>query len=215
MRTGLEYQPITLSVVVFVSVLEIAILGVMTELQKTKQAHYFNVLDYNGDGILEKQDFVNVADRLAELRGYEEGSSRHTAVRQEILRMWTNARALSGKEGKAQITLEDWLAHEEKVIDSNVLIHSYVQGIARAIFDILDEDNDGVISEEEYLKFFRSFRGDVEDGHLAFEKLDQGDKGHLTRQGFLEAVTQFHLSDDPEARGNWLFGPYQEAKSST
>lgn len=186
----------------------------MTELQKVKQVHYFNVLDYNGDGILEKQDFVNVADRLAELRGYEEGSSRHTAVRQEILRMWTNARALSGKEGKAKITLDDWLAHEEKVIDSNVLIHSYVQGIARAIFDILDADNDGVISEEEYLKFFQSFRGDQEDGELAFEKLDHEDKGHLTRKEFLEAATEFHLSDDPDARGNWLFGPYQEAESS-
>lgn len=186
----------------------------MTELQKAKQVHYFNVLDYNGDGTLEKQDFITVADRLAELRGYEDGSSRHTAVRQEILRMWTNARALSGKEGKAEITLEDWLAHEQKVLDSNVLIHSYVQGIARAIFDILDADNDGVISREEYLKFFRSFRGDEEDGKLAFQKLDEDEKGYLTRKEFLDAVTEFHLSDDPEAPGNWLFGSYQEAGSS-
>lgn len=186
----------------------------MTELQKAKQVHYFNVLDYNGDGTLEKQDFINVADRLAELRGYEDGSSSHTAVRQEILRMWTNARALSGKEGKAEITLEDWLAHEQKVLDSNVLIHSYVQGIARAIFDILDADNDGVISREEYLKFFRSFRGDEEDGELAFQKLDEDEKGYLTRKEFLGAVTEFHLSDDPDARGNWLFGPFQEPESS-
>ena len=186
----------------------------MTELQKAKQVHYFNVLDYNNDGTLEKQDFVNVADRLAEMRGYEEGSSKHTAVRQEILRMWTNARALSGKEGKTQITLDDWLAHEQKVLDSNVLIHSYVQGIARAIFDILDADNDGVISEDEYMKFFRSFRGDDEDAEIAFQKLDEDEKGYLTRQEFLEAVTEFHLSDDPDAPGNWLFGPYQEAESS-
>lgn len=186
----------------------------MTELQKTKQVHYFNVLDYNGDGVLEKQDFVDIADRLADLRGYEEGSSRHTAVRKEILRMWTNARALSGKEGKSQITIEDWLAHEEEVLDSNVLIHSYVQGIARAIFDILDADNDGIISKEEYLKFFRSFRGDAENGELAFQKLDDDDKGHLTRQEFLGAVTEFHLSDNPDARGNWLFGPYQETESA-
>lgn len=186
----------------------------MTELQKAKQVHYFNVLDYNGDGVLEKQDFVDVADRLAKMRGYEDGSSKHTAVRQEILRMWTNARALSGKEGQTEITLEDWLAHEEKVLDSNVLIHSYVQGIARAIFDILDADNDGVISKDEYLTFFRSFRGDEEDAEQAFQTLDQEDEGYLTRKQFLEAVTEFHLSDDPEARGNWLFGSYQEAGSS-
>ena len=108
----------------------------------------------------------------------------------------------------------DWLAHEQKVLDSNVLIHSYVQGIARAVFDILDADNDGVISKEEYLKFFRSFRGNVEDAEIAFQKLDDNDDGYLTRQSFLEAVTEFHLSDDPDARGNWLFGPYEEASSS-
>ena len=186
----------------------------MTELQKAKQIHYFNVLDYNGDGVLEKQDFLNVADRIAEMRNYEEDSSRHSAVRQEILRMWTNARALSGEEDKAEITLEDWLAHEEKVLDSDVLIRSYVQGIARAIFDVLDADSDGVISEDEYLMFFRAFGGDPDEGRRAFEMLDAEGKGYLTRKSFLEAVTQFHLSDDPEDRGNWLFGSYQEAESS-
>jgi Ca2+-binding EF-hand superfamily protein len=186
----------------------------MTEVQKAKQVHYFNVLDHNGDGLLEKQDFIDVADRIAEMRGYEDGSARHSAVRKEILRIWTNARALSGAEGKTQITLEDWLAHEEKVIDSNVLIHSYVQGIAQAVFDILDADNDGVISEEEYLQFFRAFRGEEAQGPEAFQKLDQDGDGHLAREEFLEAVTEFHLSDDPDARGNWLFGPYREAESS-
>lgn len=187
----------------------------MTELQRIKQIHYFNVLDYDGDGVLEQQDFLDVADRLAELRGYREGSSRHSAVRQEILRMWTNARALSGAEHKTQITLEDWLAHEEKVLDSSVLIHSYVQGIAQALFDMLDADNDGIIDEPEYTQFFHAFRGDDDGADRAFQKLDADDSGHLTREQFLEAVTDFHLSDDPEARGNWLFGPYREAESSS
>lgn len=186
----------------------------MTELQKAKQVHYFNVLDYNDDGVLEKQDFLDIADRLAGMRQYEQGSSHHTAVRQEILRIWTNARALSGQENKTQITLDDWLAHEEKVINSDILVRSYVQGIAQAIFDILDADNDHRISQDEYLKFFRAFRGDPEEGKEAFRKLDADGKGHLTRKEFLKVVTEFHTSDDPEARGNWLFGPYQKPSSA-
>jgi len=186
----------------------------MTELQKAKQVHFFTVLDVDDDGLLEKQDFIDVADRIAEMREYEDGSARHSAVRKEILRMWTNARALSGAEEKAQITLDDWLAHEEKVLDSNVLVHSYVQGIAQAIFDMLDADNDGVISEKEYLQFYRAFRGEEREGSRAFQKLDENGDGHLARDEFLEAVTQFHLSDDPDARGNWLFGPYREEASS-
>jgi Ca2+-binding EF-hand superfamily protein len=186
----------------------------MTELQRAKQVHYFNVLDYDDDGLLEKQDFLDVADRLARMRGYDDGSSTHSALRQEILRIWTNARALSGAEGTAHITLEDWLAHEQQVLDSTVLVHSYVQGVARVIFDILDADSDGVISQEEYRTFFRAFRDDPDEADRAFRKLDDDGTGHLTRQDFLELVTEFHLSDDPDARGNWLFGAYREAESS-
>lgn len=185
----------------------------MTELQKAKQIHYFNVLDYNGDGVLEKQDFLDIADRFARLRNYEEGSSQHTAIRQEILRIWTNARALSDKEGDAQVTLDDWLTHEEKVLDSEILVRSYVRGIARAIFDILDADNDTRISKEEYVQFIRAFRGEAEEGEVAFQKLDKDGNGFLTREEFLDAVTQFHLSDDPEAPGNWLYGPFQKPTS--
>ncbi len=186
----------------------------MTELQRAKQVHFFNVLDYNGDGVLERQDFIDVADRLSDLRDYKEGSSKREAVREEILRMWTNAQSLSGTEDEDQLTLEDWLAHEQEVIDSDVLINSYIQGLARAIFDTLDEDNDGVISEDEYLRFFQSFRGEDGDGTVAFQKLDVDEKGYLTRKEFLDVVTEFHLSDDPEAPGNWLFGSYQEAESA-
>ncbi|MFB6247766.1 MAG: EF-hand domain-containing protein [Salinibacter sp.] len=185
----------------------------MTELQRAKQVHYFNVLDHDGDGLLEKQDFLDVADRLAKMRGYDDGSSEHSAVRQEILRMWTNARVLSGAEGKTRITLEEWLTHEQQILDSTVLVHSYVQGIARVIFDILDADGDGVISEAEYRTFFRAFRGTADEADRAFQKLDVDDAGHLTRPDFLELVAQFHLSDDPDARGNWLFGAYREADS--
>lgn len=186
----------------------------MTELQRAKQVHFFNVLDYNGDGVLERQDFIEVADRLSDLRDYKEGSSKRKAVREEILRMWTNAQSLSGSESDKELTLENWLTHEEEVIDSDVLINSYIQGLARAIFDTLDEDNDGVISEDEYLKFFRSFRGEEGDGSAAFATLDVDGKGYLTRKEFLDIVTQFHLSDDPDAPGNWLFGAFQEAESS-
>lgn len=186
----------------------------MTELQKTKQVHYFNVLDVDGDGHVEKQDFLDVADRLAGMRGYDEGSSKHSNVRRELLRMWTNARALSGAEYKTHITLEDWLAHEREVLDSNVLIHSYVQGIAQVIFDILDADSDGVISQDEYRTFFRAFRDDADEADRAFQKLDVEGTGSLTRETFLELVTEFHLSDDPDAPGNWLFGAYEEAESS-
>lgn len=187
----------------------------MTELQRAKQIHFFNVLDYDGDGSLEREDFVDVADRLSDLRGYKEESSRRDAVRQEILRMWTNARSLSGTDNQQHLTLEDWVAHEQEVIDSDVLINSYVQGFARAIFDTLDENNDGVISKDEYLTFFQAFRGKEGDASAAFQKLDADGKGYLTRQEFLNVVTEFHLSDDPDAPGNWLLGSYQQTGSAT
>lgn len=186
----------------------------MTELQRAKWTHNFNVLDHNGDGLLEKKDIREVADNLAEMRGYEEGTSSYEEVQEQMMQMWHQARALSGAEEKSHLTLEDWIAHEEELINSDELIEDYMKGIAEAVFNLLDADGDGKISEEEYVNAVQAYGGDREQGQVAFEKLDVDESGSLTWEELLKAVKQFHLSDDPEARGNWLFGPYPEPAAS-
>jgi len=185
----------------------------LTDLQETKLTRYFHVLDHNGDGFLEKKDILEVADNLAKIRNLEEGSSTYEEVQMEMKQIWTQVRTLADVEDESRITLDEWLAHEEKVVQSEELLRTYMQSIAETVFEILDFNDNGRISEKEYINAIEAFGASREEGKMAFEKLDADNSGHLTWDQFLEAVKQFHLSDDPEARGNWLFGPYREASA--
>jgi hypothetical protein len=41
----------------------------------------------------------------------------------------------------------------------------------------------------------------------AFRRLDRDGSGKITKEEFRTAITEFYLSDDENAPGNWLLGP--------
>jgi hypothetical protein len=49
--------------------------------------------------------------------------------------------------------------------------------------------------------------GSPQDMAHAFAKLDLDGNGTLDPEKIPTAVTEFFTSDDPKARGNWLYGP--------
>lgn len=46
------------------------------------------------------------------------------------------------------------------------------------------------------------------DAHSSFRRLDLNRDGHLTQQEVTSYVRQFHFSNDPEAAGNYFYGPF-------
>ena len=51
----------------------------LTPLQKKKLLHYFNVLDFDKSGTLEKADFLNIGENLSILWGFKEGTPEYEA----------------------------------------------------------------------------------------------------------------------------------------
>jgi Ca2+-binding EF-hand superfamily protein len=41
----------------------------------------------------------------------------------------------------------------------------------------------------------------------AFRRLDRDGSGKISKEEFRAAITEFYLSDDENAPGNWLLGP--------
>lgn len=80
---------------------------------------------------------------------------------------------------------------------------------ANTIFSILDADNDGTISQSEYIQFCLAIGLGEATAISAFLKLDEGSKGYLSREEYLQRSQDFHVSNDPDALGNWLYGSYE------
>jgi len=73
-------------------------------------------------------------------------------------------------------------------------------------FDICDRDDNGFLEQSEFAKFHQAFGCKSANSQLAFQKLDSNGDGQLTVDELVIAWQEYYTSNDPNARGNWLYG---------
>lgn len=180
----------------------------LTKLQKQKINHFFLVCDVDRDAHLTAADLDRVARNLAAARGHAEGSPPHQRVR-ERYGAWGDAAAPFMIEGR--LSMRAHLAWHEALLADRAGADRVLGGIAEVIFDLLDDNGDGRISSEEFASFYRAYEIAEGVAGQAFARLDRDGDGSLSREEVLAMTREFYLSDDPNAPGNWLFGPWDGA----
>jgi Ca2+-binding EF-hand superfamily protein len=73
---------------------------------------------------------------------------------------------------------------------------------------MVDIDGNGRISPQEYALFLKAYNVDERLFDDIFRHLDLNGDGYLSRDEIFKLVREFYLSDDPQAPGNWLVGPF-------
>ena len=180
----------------------------LSELQRKKLTHYFNVLDADKNGELERSDFVNIGESLCVLWNFKEGTEEYDACINRCASTWVSFREFIGKPQDGKATLEEWLEFADHVIvnGSEELYEKHVNKIAQEIFDFFDSDRDGHISLDEYIDLFMAYKIDMKFSAKSFTNLDRNQDDFISRDELLEAIKEFFRSDDKNAAGNWLFG---------
>jgi len=180
----------------------------LTPFQQRKLTRYFNCLDVDANGFFEQDDVDEIVRRLTEKRGLEQASEEYTYIEDSIGLIWENARKFGITKDEDKVTLADWLEHEDFVLSSEEMREGYMKKITKDVFDLFDADGSGDISLEEYTNIMTSFG--VAEGipEWSFQYLDLDGNGSISKDEFVTIVEQFHLSEDREAPGNYLFGPY-------
>lgn len=179
----------------------------LTDLQLNKLERFFYVLDYDRNGIIEKEDFVGIAENLCILWRIKEGDPRYDVVMKRFETGWDHFNLfVNNNDGKAN--WDHWIHFAEAVIiNGNVdVFNEYVDEFAGEIFDNFDTDNDGYINLDEYIDLLVGYRIEVRFAAKSFRKLDRNKDDLISRGELISAVKEFFRSDDPDAPGNWLFG---------
>lgn len=176
--------------------------------QKRKITHLFNILDANNNGILQTDDFTIVANRISNLLNYSQDSTLRLGVQVRSIRLFMQLLTDLEKE-HASISYSEWIKLFDKLYENERQIKDYIQRAATYIFMLFDQDNDQVVSEEEFLDMFKVYNISEEYVRIAFRKLDINHDGVLQREEILEAFDDFFLSEDPLAKGNWIFGQWE------
>lgn len=186
----------------------------LSELQKKKLTHYFSVLDFDGNGLLEKSDFTGIGENLAILWGFRAGTPDYKRVVDQWAKTWVDFRSFMGRDEESKATLEEWLhfADLNIVNGSDELYEKHVNKVAKEVIGYFDVNNDGNLSLDEYIDLFMAYRIEIRYSAKAFTKLDRNHDDYISKEELLNALRQFFRSDNENDAGNWLFGFWDNKK---
>ena len=82
-----------------------------------------------------------------------------------------------------------------------------LEGPLPLFFHAVDNNNDGMISEDEFCLFFRIIGLDEKMAPASFQAIDTNNDGLLSKDEFVTAGTEFFLSEDPSKPTKLFWGP--------
>ena len=182
----------------------------LTDLQKRKLMRMFNAFDQNRDGILEQQDFEQFAANLAKAFNVEVSSSAYEQLQQTLVQHWQQLQQVAGA-GRDQVNPESWLQFYDSLLSSEettgARLNAYMDGFY-AVWDVVDPGAKGRgTTLERFKSMYRAYNLDEAVGEAAFRRMDSNGNGVLDRDEMYQRTMEFY-GDDPDAPGNWMFGPY-------
>ncbi len=157
----------------------------------TRIKTYFKVMDFDQNGFLSLSDFEAIADRMIQL---QENPSKPEEIREVFRSLFQTVMAGgTAVDSDTMIGEEELLGNVAKAI---ALVESS-QEVGRrkneVFFDLVDTDNSGEISYEEYRKYLAIYSGgdDPDRAKKAFESLDVDGNGSITRDEFIEGHIKY------------------------
>ncbi|MGW6704049.1 EF-hand domain-containing protein [Streptomyces sp. NPDC054956] len=174
----------------------------------TRKMHYmFTLLDADQDGFLGEDDLAAVADRMAEV--FPGQADRIRTLRDALHRLWVDHLA-HVDPGGCRLDPEAFeQGIRRSVAASPVTLLETLHAGASAWLALTDVEDDGVIGLEEYLRLSQAIGGvPAQRMEEAFRRLDRDGNGTLDPAEIDAAVVEFFTSEDPDAPGNWLYGPF-------
>ncbi|MBU2914709.1 MULTISPECIES: EF-hand domain-containing protein [Reichenbachiella] len=177
----------------------------LSPIQIQKQTHFFKVLDFDRSGTIEREDFEAIGENLCIVRDFDIDTEEYNTVMKMTETIWNSLLPfIDGDHG----TLEQWLNFMSSLLDpkNEETYKKYVLNFTSTIFKLFDLNDDGYISQNEYIDLFIGMRIEVRFAPKAFKSLDDNKDGKISHNEMIRSVDQFMRSSKPDALGNWLFG---------
>ena len=178
----------------------------LTELQKRKMTRFFVVWDFDGTGMIEPHNFDLLVGRLVELLGIEPASTAHRELQARYDGMWAGLKPAISDPKRTGLVLSEWLAACGVLLESPAF-RAQVDSIVDFLWLTLDTDRDGHVSLDQYAKFAQAYLMPRRVAEDLFGRMGKPKHQPLSRAELKKLVEDFYWSDDPEAPGNYLWGP--------
>jgi len=161
---------------------------------------FFQRFDIDGDGLLTRNDFERLADRVIKT-GHFTGY-RADELRNLYLEIWD--KYFKPEDGGNAGTFEEFLANVKSHGKSELGL-SYLEQNS-IMFDAVDTSNDGVIELQEFINYFNALGIGEEIAKEAFKGLDTNHDGVLSREEFISSGINFFMLEEPSFPADAFYG---------
>ena len=179
----------------------------LTELQRRKLRHLFDVYDVRKNGYLERDDFEALADTAARARGHEPGSPEHEQITRDFYTRFHRMKAVADFSRDGRVAPDEWVDFFEMVLADERAFDAVVGSTVELVFGLFDLDDDHVLDAAELGRLRRAFGIPAGDDDEVLVQLDTDRDGTLSVAEVRAAIGDFFRSDDPDAPANRFFGP--------
>ncbi|MEM8641775.1 MAG: EF-hand domain-containing protein [Cyanobacteria bacterium P01_G01_bin.54] len=180
----------------------------LTDLQKRKLMKLFSIYDADCDGALEQKDFDAVAQELTQTAGWSTRSPKCLTLTGQFSQEWKCLLSSADANRDRQISIEEWFSYYDDLLGDQQKYKERSELLQGQIFDVFDTNGDGELCATEWAKFLSICNISPIYVSVLFPKLDTDQDGVIKKSDFLALMHDFFYSDDPNAPGNLVFGPY-------
>ena len=180
----------------------------LTTLQTRKLTRAFHLFDLDQNGMMDRQDCELVIRATTQAMGHAPGSPEYTAYHDEYMAGWAVIVALGDSDGDQKLTATEFCTAYGKLMEQPAQFDAVVLGFVKTAITLWDSNQDGQVSEEEYKSYLLSVHVTAAEAADAFRRLDLDRDGYLRREELFQNLKEYYFTDDPNAPGNWFFGPF-------
>ena len=178
----------------------------LTADERTVLARRFAVIDIDGNGVWQRDDYQLLTRRLCEAFGHPVDSAAGQAVAAGQRALFDALLSHMDADGDQEITQDEFVATLGRTIKDRPGFDAAVRTAAHSLLQIADQDGNRALDAGEYARLAAVYGARPDEAARAFDRLDQDRNGMLDTAELTLAIRQFFTSQDPGACGNVAFG---------
>lgn len=167
----------------------------------------FDHIDVSGNGVVEREDLLGLGARILVGFGESPTSVTGASLVDSFDRVWSALAQALERDGDTGIARLDFRTAMTAAFVTGDGYEPVLKPAAAAVAELCDGDRDGEIRLGDFRTMLSAFGVAYDDVDEAFDRLDRAGRGRLTVAELVAAASDYYRSDDPNATGNWLFGP--------
>lgn len=165
---------------------------------------YFDHADMNKNGYIDIDEMLKLSDNLVE---NSNATPEQVTTMLESLRLfWGAAGLVPGKK----MNKEEFLKGSSLFVRAELMRRAsgeetFQKRVSKAMFDVIDANNDGTLSLPELTAFLKAWNHDENTAAVMFAIIDANKNGKIEVEEFIESQHKFWYTPDDESM-KCLFG---------